>query len=122
AVDVAAEAQRSGDRPLHGFPRDATAPVRLAGQEAVDQFHVQLVPVGADAQAAHAYRLLGKTAVDGAAAGRSALPAGCTSTRVVAPASMVGPQRLTSAHRVLLMPNSLMKPSASSTPQSADWA
>src|SRR5574337_1240429 len=30
--------------------------------------------------------------------------------------------RLTSAHSVLLMPNSLMKPSASSTPQSADCA
>ena len=26
-----------------------------------------------------------------------------------------------SAHSVLLMPNSLMTPSASSTPQSADW-
>ena len=31
-------------------------------------------------------------------------------------------QRLISAHRVELMPNSLMKPSASSTPQSADCA
>ena len=31
-------------------------------------------------------------------------------------------QRFTSAQRVLLMPNSLMKPSASSTPQSADCA
>jgi hypothetical protein len=31
-------------------------------------------------------------------------------------------QRLISAHNVLLIPNSLMKPSASSTPQSADCA
>src|SRR5690606_15705007 len=30
--------------------------------------------------------------------------------------------RLTSAHSVELMPNSLMKPSASATPQSAAWA
>src|SRR5690606_23870478 len=51
---------------------------------------------------------------------------------VAAPAGMIRPacaaatalahDLLTSAQSVLLMPNSLMKPSASSTPQSADCA
>src|SRR5690606_1983130 len=73
--------------------RDLAAPVRLLRQEAVDHLHVQFVAAGTDAQ--------------------PFTGAGGIHAHV---------QRLTSAHSVLLMPNSLMKPSASSTPQSADCA
>src|SRR5690606_3398760 len=53
AFEVAAEAQRAGDRPLHRLPRDALAPVRLPGEETVDQVDIQFAPVVADAQLAH---------------------------------------------------------------------
>lgn len=45
-----------------------------------------------------------------------------TSMHTQATANLGQAHLFTSAHSVLLMPNSLMKPSASSTPQSADCA
>src|SRR5690606_4278144 len=113
AVEKATEAQRAGDRPLHRVARDAVSPVAVLRQERVDHVHVKPGAVGADAKGVHA--------CGSGRASRLSLPTLPTCT-MVALAFIASPQRLIWAHSVLLIPNSLMKPSASSTPQSADCA
>jgi hypothetical protein len=54
-VQVSAETQRIGDRPLHHRQRNADRPGRPLTEELINQRHVECLLIGADVQSSHVF-------------------------------------------------------------------